>query len=150
MDEIEFVKMYLSMKTPAKKLALAALIGGSVLDDHKKAKAIADAFRDYGREDAETALYLLRKAHEELDPVDDVGLFDTGEKFLNVFFLDPRTPQQKAGETTRRRQEAKEAEWRQQRLDRETAKALARQVLHDPNANPADRLDASRRLEVLK
>lgn len=148
MDEIQFVKMYLSMKTPAKKLALAALIGGSVLDDHKKAKAIADAFRGYGREDAETALYLLHKAHEQLDPVDDVGLFDTGEKFLNVFFLDPRTPAQKAGETTRRRHEAKESEWRQQRLDREAAKTLARSILHDEAADPADRLDAARRLGV--
>ena len=148
MDEIQFVKMYLSMKTPAKKLALAALIGGSVLDDHKKAKAIADAFKDYSKDEAETALDLLRRAHEELDPVDDVGLFDAGEKFLNIFFLDPRTPQQKAGETTRRRHEAKEAEWRQQRLDRETAKALARSVLHDEAADPADRLNAARRLGV--
>ena len=150
MTEKEFAQLMSHVTDPASFLAITALVGGSAIrrEDHKQAKLLAADFQKY-RPFAQDALNLITgssvAAEEEARE-----LFRDAETFLQTYFLNELTPAQRAGRTIHERAERKKEEYRQQRLDRETAKALARQVLHDPNANPADRLDASRRLEVLK
>lgn len=149
MNELEYAKnlAYLQSENPAGFLAMAALVSGASTE--KTGAKIAADFKKY-MPHAERAMFLLRDYLKAEGSKEVQDMIDPACAWLHKYFLDPRTPAQKAADTTRRRREAKDAAWRQQRLDRETAKALARQVLHDPNANPADRLDASRRLEVLK
>ena len=150
MTEKEFAQLMSHVTDPASFLAITALVGGSAIgrEDHQQAKLLAADFPKY-RPFAQDALNLITgssvAAEEEARE-----LFRDAETFLQTYFLNELTPAQRAGRTIHERAERKKEEYRQQRLDRETAKALARQVLHDPNANPADRLDASRRLEVLK
>lgn len=150
MNEKEFVQLMSYVKDPTDYLAITALVGGAAIGrgDHKQAKALAADFQYY-RPYAQDALNLITSSSIAAEE-DARELFKDAAAFLQSYFLNKLTPAQRAGHTMHERSEKKKAESRQQRLDREAARAVARQVLHDPNANPADRLEASRRLEGMR
>ena len=148
-EEHELAKnlVYLQSENPAGFMAMAALIAGT--STKKTGAALATDLQNYAPH-AEQAMHLLLD-YLKAEASDEVqGMIDPACAWLGRYFLDERTPAQKAADTNRRRHEAKDAEWRQKRIDRETAKAIARQVLHDDNADPAARMDAARRLEVMR
>lgn len=147
----EFVQLLSYVKDPADYLAITSLVGGAAIGrgELKQAKALAADYQHY-RPYAQDALKLITSGSVAAENEEGRELFTDAETFLQTYFLNELTPAQKAGRTMHERSEKKKAESRQRCLDREAARAVARQVLHDPNANPADRLDASRRLEGMR
>ena len=149
MTEKEFAQLMSHVTDPASFLAITALVGGSAIgrEDHKQAKLLAADFQKY-RPFAQAALNLITgssvAAEEEARE-----LFRDAETFLQTYFLNALTPAQRAGRTIHERAERKKEEYRQQYRDRETARSLARQTLHNKNASPADRLAAAQKLEEL-
>lgn len=150
MTEKEFAKLLSHVTDPTSFLAITALVGGSAIgrEDHKQAKLLAADFQKY-RPFAQDALNLITGSSVAAENEEGRELFRDAETFLQTYFLNELTPAQRAGRTIHERAERKKEEYRQQYRDRETARSLARQTLHDENASPADRLAASRRLEEL-
>lgn len=130
---------------PAGFLCMAALIAGKSTD--RTAAQLARQYKGFTQHAAEAQNILdnMKPAAEDLR-----AMIAPASEWLHKYFLDPRTPQQKAGDTIRERTKQKNTEFLQQLKDREAARAAAREVLHDPSVSAADRLAAAARLEAMK
>lgn len=148
-DQISLANLIAGTKDPAVLLSLAALIAASAeaRGETARAASISKSFQTY-RDHAEEALHLLQESPLAAEGDEARAFFQQGADYLKEHFMNTLTPGEKAALTTRRRREAKEARAREERADRETARQVCRAVLNDPAADPADRLDAARRLGV--
>ena len=148
-DQISLATLLAGTKDPAVLLSLAALIAASAeaRGETARAASISKSFQTY-RDHAEEALHLLEESPIAAEGEEARVFFQQGADYLKEHFMNTLTPGEKAALTTRRRREAKEARAREERADRETARQVCRAVLNDPAADPADRLDAARRLGV--
>lgn len=149
MTEKEFVQLLSYVKDPADYLAITSLVGGAAIGrgELKQAKALAADYQHY-RPYAQDALKLITSGSVAAENEEGRELFTDAAAFLQTYYLNELTPQQRAGITMHERAERKKAESRQRRRDKEAAERIARDVLNDSAADPAARLEAARRLGV--
>ena len=143
-EQLELAHTVFSMREsyPAGFLSMCGLLAATTTA--KTAAALArDIDADTASHAAEAVELLKREVSKEATNPDLKEAIPAAVAWLNRFFLDERTPAQRAADTRAKRKADRDKEWREEAKDMAETKEAARAILRDPDAKPADKLNAA-------
>lgn len=137
--------MVLSMRNsfPAGYLAMTSLMASSTSNKTAAAALARDIDANTASHAADAVEILKREVSKEAVNPDLIEAIPAAVAWLNRFFLDDRTPAQRAADTRAKRKARRDQEWREEARDKAETKEAARAILRDPAAKPADKLSAA-------